>query len=306
MEEKTTPAIVFDGVTKHYGSFRALNDLSFDVEEGSITGFVGPNGAGKTTSIRLIGGLLLPDQGSISIAGRNPHNSAEVRERAFFIMDTINIPPHMPIYDYFLHLSRIYRFDPSRIKDAFKSMDLWPARGWNVRQLSAGMKQKAQLAIALCAEADIIIADEPASNMDPTARMQLYETIRRINRESKTTFFISSHILAELERVIDRIIIIDKGRKLAQSKVSELVARGSKKYGENTVRIVVSDPTAASGVIDVTAVEGSSVIVQTEEGRIGQIISALEAKGISVISVERQRFDLSELFSEAVSNEQVS
>lgn len=293
-------------MTKNYGSFRALNSLSFDVEDGSITGFVGPNGAGKTTSIRLMGGLLLPDVGSITVAGQNPHMSAEVRERAFFIMDTINIPPHMPIYDYFLHLSRIYGFDASRIKDAFKSMDLWPARGWNVRQLSAGMKQKTQLAIALCAEADIIIADEPASNMDPTARMQLYETIRRINRESRTTFFISSHILAELERVIDRIIIIDKGRKLAQSKVSDLLSRGSKKYGENTVRIVVSDPSAASRAIDVVAVEGSSVIVQTDEGRIGHIISSLEAKGISVMSVERQRFDLGELFSEAVSNEQVS
>lgn len=297
---------MFDNVTKSYGSIKALDSISFDVDEGSITGFVGPNGAGKTTSIRIMAGLLLPERGSVSVNGENPFSSIKMRESAFFIMDTINIPPSLNIYDYFLHLSRIYHFDSYSIMDAFKSLDLWAARYRTVRQLSAGMKQKAQLAIALCASADVIIADEPASNMDPTARMQLYETITKINKERKTTFFISSHILTELERVIDSVIIIGKGRKLTQSKIADFKSRFSDKYGDNTLRIEVSDTTAASAAVKVLAVEGDAVIVHANPGELGSLITAIERAGVTVLRVEKERFDLGEVFSEVVSNEQVA
>ena len=297
---------MFDNVTKSYGNIKALDSISFEVENGSITGFVGPNGAGKTTSIRIMAGLLLPERGSVRINGENPFSSIKMRERTFFIMDTINIPPNANIYDYFLHLSKIYQFDSSSIKDAFKSLDIWPARNRTVRQLSAGMKQKAQLAIALCASADLIIADEPASNMDPTARMQLYETITRINRERKTTFFISSHILTELERVIDSVIIIGRGRKLTQSKISDFKSRASGKYGVNALKIHVSDIKAASTAVRVLAVEGNAIVVSAEPGQLGRLITAIESAGVTVLSVEKERFDLGEVFSEVVSNEQIA
>ncbi len=297
---------MFDNVTKSYGNIKALDSISFEVENGSITGFVGPNGAGKTTSIRIMAGLLLPERGSVRINGENPFSSIKMRERTFFIMDTINIPASVSIYDYFLHLSKIYHFDSSSIEDAFKSLDIWPARNRTVRQLSAGMKQKAQLAIALCASADLIIADEPASNMDPTARMQLYETITRTNRERKTTFFISSHILTELERVIDSVIIIGGGRKLTQSKIADFKLRASGKYGVNALRIHVSDIKAASTAVRVLAVEGNAIVVSAEPGQLGRLISAIESAGVTVLSVEKERFDLGEVFSEFVSNEQIA
>ncbi len=297
---------MFDNVTKSYGNIKALDSISFEVENGSITGFVGPNGAGKTTSIRIMAGLLLPERGSVRINGENPFSSIKMRERTFFIMDTINIPPSVSIYDYFLHLSKIYHFDSSSIEDAFKSLDIWPARNRTIRQLSAGMKQKAQLAIALCASADLIIADEPASNMDPTARMQLYETITRTNRERKTTFFISSHILTELERVIDSVIIIGRGRKLTQSKIADFKLRASGKYGVNALRIHVSDIKAASTAVRVLAVEGNAIVVSAEPGQLGRLISAIESAGVTVLSVEKERFDLGEVFSEFVSNEQIA
>lgn len=248
-------------------------------------------------------GLLRPDRGRVTVLGEDPFSSIHVKERVFYVMDTVNIPPHLSIYDYFLHLSRIYGFNPSAIKESFQSLDLWTARERKVKQLSAGMKQKAQLAIALCARADLVVADEPASNMDPVARMQLYDTIRKINRENGTTFFISSHILAELEKVITGVIIISHGRKLAQSGMKEAAAEASRRHGGDSVRISVSDTAAASKVVPVVGIEGDAVIVRTEGGSLGSIISRLEAEGISVLSVERSHFDLGEVFTEAVSNE---
>ncbi len=251
-------------------------------------------------------GLLVPDGGSISVNGEMPYSSIRMKEKTFFIMDTVNIPPYIQIYDYFVHLSRIYGFDRTAIREAFKSLDIWTARDRRVKQLSAGMKQKAQLAIALCASADVIIADEPASNMDPTARMQLYDTIRRINSEKGTTFFISSHILSELEKVIDSIIIISGGHKLAQSRTADFVSRASGRYGDNTLRITVSNPVDASHAVRALGVEKDAIIIQASPGNLGKVISAIEAAGVTVFSVEKQRFDLGELFSEVVAGEQSS
>ncbi len=306
MEAKETPAIVFENVTKRFGKFNALDAISFEVGEGSITGFVGPNGAGKTTSIRLMSGLLIADGGTVTVNGENPYSSIRMREKVFFIMDTINIPPHLQIYDYLLHLSRIYDFPPSAIKNAFISLDIWSARERKIGQLSAGMKQKAQLAVALCAKAETVIADEPASNMDPGARMQLYDTIRRLNRENGTTFFISSHILTELEKVIDSVIIISRGRKLAQSSISDVIANASLKYGDGAVSVRVSDVSAASRAVKVIAIDGDTIIVKPDDGRLGPLITRLETAGITVSSVEKQRPDLGDVFSEVVSGEQVT
>lgn len=304
MEEAETAAIEFRDVTKLYGRFRALDNLSFSIPEGSITGFVGPNGAGKTTSIRLMAGLLIPDSGSIAVAGESPYSSIRMREKVFYIMDTVNIPPHLTVYEYMIHLSRIYSFDSRRIKDAFQSLDLWGYRERRVKQLSAGMKQKAQLALALCANAEVIIADEPASNMDPVARMQLYDTIRTINKDRGTTFFISSHILTELEKIIGHVVIISHGRKLVQSSVSEAMEKTLKRTGVDTVRITVSDVATAMRIVNAVSVEGNTLVVKTEEGLFGRLVTALEKNGVTILSVERQKFDLSGVFSEVVSGEQ--
>ena len=250
-------------------------------------------------------GLLIPDGGTVTVNGESPYSSIRMRERVFFIMDTINIPPHLQILDYLLHLSMIYGFSSSAVKDALIRLDLWSARERKVGQLSAGMKQKAQLAVALCAKAEIIIADEPASNMDPGARMQLYEIVKKFNRENGTTFFISSHILAELEKVINNVIIINRGKKLAQSSVSEVIARAALKYGEGAFSITVSDVSAASRAVKTIAVEGDTIIVKPDGGKLGPLITRLEDAGITVISAEKQQPDLGDVFTEVVSGEQI-
>lgn len=290
-----TKVIEFDNVTKYYGNFRALDGVSFTIDSGSISGFVGSNGSGKTTSIHIAAGLLRQSSGSVYILGENPWNSKTVHRKVFFLLDSFSIPGDIPLMSYLLHCSKIYHFDRSTIVDALKDIGLYQFRNLSTRRYSAGMLQKAQLSLALCAGAEVVVADEPASNLDPAARMNLYERIKRLNRENGITFFISSHILTELDRVVDHIVIINRGRLSITGRMSDLL----KSRRSDRARIHVSDSKAASALLEAVEIDGDTLTIELKGKGAGEAISLLEQHGIEVYSFRRTGTELEEIFREA-------
>lgn len=196
-------------MTKRFGKYVALNGISFSVEKGSITGFIGPNGSGKTTTIKVLSGLLKADAGDIKVLGMNPWDNPEVRSRMSVIFDKLYFPQLNTVEDYLYDTASLFdKLDPENVIQEF---ELCKFRKKKLSELSAGYKQKVQLASAMLNDPELIIADEPTANLDPNARNEFNSLITKLNRRG-ITFFISSHILSELERVITHVVMINKGK----------------------------------------------------------------------------------------------
>jgi ABC-2 type transport system ATP-binding protein len=231
--------IVVENLHKSYGKVKAVNGLSLQVHEGSIMGLIGPNGAGKTTTIKAVLGLLKPDRGEVAVLGEDPWDNPKIRENIGVIYEKAYFPAHHRVLDYLKRVCRIYGVPEARALEVLRLVDL-DAYDREIRGLSAGMLQKFEIAHALIHNPRLIIADEPASNLDPEARTKLLDLILRLHREANTTFLISSHILPELSRVCDSMAIISEGRVLASGPINELFER----YSAKAVRISTDKPEA--------------------------------------------------------------
>jgi len=231
--------IVAENLHKSYGKIVAVKGLNLKVNEGSIMGLIGPNGAGKTTTIKIILGLLRPDEGKVAVFGENPWDNPKIREKIGVIYEKAYFPSHHKVLDYLKRTCRIFGVPESRAREVLELVDL-DAYEREIKGLSAGMLQKFAIAHALVHNPKLIIADEPASNLDPEARNSLLELILRLHKEEDVTFLISSHILPELSRVCDSVAIIDKGRVLASGKLVELF----EKYSAKAIRITTDKPEA--------------------------------------------------------------
>ncbi|MBC7131394.1 ABC transporter ATP-binding protein, partial [Candidatus Bathyarchaeota archaeon] len=196
--------ITAEDLYKSYGRVEALKGLSLTLKEGSIMGLIGPNGAGKTTTIKIILGLLKPDKGKVSVLGENPWDNPKIREEIGIIYEKAYFPPHHKVLDYLRRTCRIFGVKEQRALEVLELVGL-DAYDREIRGLSAGMLQKFAISHALIHHPRLIIADEPASNLDPEARTNLLDLILKLHKEEKTTFLISSHILPELSRVCDSV-----------------------------------------------------------------------------------------------------
>jgi len=231
--------IIAENLYKSYGEVVAVNGLSLKVDKGSIMGLIGPNGAGKTTTIKIILGLLRPDKGRVLVFGEDPWDNPRIRENIGVIYEKAYFPSHHKVLDYLKRTCRIFGVPESRAREVLELVGL-DAYDREIKGLSAGMLQKFAIAHALIHNPKLIIADEPASNLDPEARNNLLELILRLHKEEDVTFLISSHILPELSRVCDSIAIINEGRVLASGPLVELFD----KYSAKAIRITTDKPEA--------------------------------------------------------------
>ena len=217
------------GLVKRYDRTLAVAGLDLDVEEGEIFGLVGPNGAGKTTTLRILATLLVPDAGDAEIAGfslrRNPN---DVRRVLGFMPDSFGVYDDMKVWEYLDFFARCYGIPADRrrrmIGDLLDLVDLGPKRDTYVQGLSRGMQQRLCLAHALVHDPRVLLLDEPASGLDPRARVELRELLRELRALGKT-ILVSSHILPELEELCTSVAIIDRGQVLAQGRVAEIERR---------------------------------------------------------------------------------
>lgn len=209
-------------LNKSYGSVRALDDVSFNIELGQITGLLGPNGAGKTTAMRIITGYLDPDDGSVEIDGKDiAEYPLDVKQLIGYLPESAPSYTEMMVYEYLEFVAAVHNVtDPGKLPETIATCGLNEVAHKSIRELSKGYRQRVGLAHALIHDPKILILDEPTTGLDPNQIIEVRDLIRRISREK--TIILSTHILQEVEALCDRVIIIHNGRILLDDTTSHL------------------------------------------------------------------------------------
>ena len=295
-------------LTKKYGDFYALESLNLKLEKGDLFGFIGPNGAGKTTTIRILSTLLAPTWGEAYVCGYSIYtHPREIRRAIGYMPDIFGVYDDMRVIEYLEFFAAAYRIDgPKRRQVAERSLelvDLVAKRDELVTSLSRGMTQRLGLARVLLHDPQVLLLDEPASGLDPRARIEMRNLLKRLQGMGKT-ILVSSHILPELADICNRVGIIEYGRLLACGNVQDLLAQVR---GRPTVRIrVVGSPEAAAKALErcseaaaVTVKDGEVVVALAGGIPDGSALAArLVAEGHGLVSLREQEVNLETAFLE--------
>ncbi len=251
--------IHIDQLTKYYDGFCALDGISLDIPKGEILGLLGPNGAGKTTTLRMLTGYYKANSGSIRIKDMNmAEHPEEIKRLMGYLPESAPLYQGMLVYDYLAYVARIRGLESDRLKHRLQELaDICAIRDIMhkaIGELSKGLKQRVGLAHAMMSDPEILILDEPTSGLDPNQIVEIREIIRHVGREK--TVILSTHILSEAEATCDRIVIINKGRIIADGSADELKQTAGQK-SRLYVTLADAPDTAAetlSTVAGVTAV----------------------------------------------------
>jgi ABC-2 type transport system ATP-binding protein len=304
-------------LTKRYNGTLAVAAVDLDIEAGEIFGLVGPNGAGKTTMLRMLATLLEPSDGDAEIGGASVRrNPQQVRRVLGYMPDAFGVYDDMRVWEYLDFFGRCYGLRaPQRrrvIADLLELVDLAPKRNAYVQSLSRGMQQRLCLAHALVHDPQILLLDEPASGLDPRARVELRELLRELRNLGKT-IIISSHILPELEELCTSVAIIDRGRLLDSGRITDIGQR--LRLGE-VIRVkVIGDEAGVAAAGDwfrAQADVASAEVIETGEIEIGfrgddagaaGLLARAVGAGLAISYFGRAATDLQELFLQVTGNE---
>lgn len=220
------PLVSARNVAKSYANFTALSDVSFDIEPG-VTGLLGANGAGKTTMLGMIIGLHAPTSGSIQVLGHDPWTAgAAVRERLGYAPEHHTLPPDMPASDFVRHVAELHGLPKgeaaARSSDALWLVDLGEERFRPMGTMSTGQRQRVKLAQAIAHDPQLILLDEPTDGLDPMQRDAMLDLIKHISSEIGINVILSSHLLDEVEKICDSVVIVGNGVTLAAGALDEL------------------------------------------------------------------------------------
>jgi len=214
-------------LVKNFGTFTAVNDVSFDVAEGEIFAFLGPNGAGKTTTIKMLTTLLKPTSGSIELDGLNPEvRQNEVRQRFGIVFQDpsldgdLTAEENMEIHGVLYHVPHKAR--RQRTEELLKQFELWERRKDQVKKFSGGMKRRLEIARGFLHTPKILFLDEPTLGLDPQSRNQLWMHVKKVNEAEKVTVFLTTHYMDEADRVAHRVGVIDHGKLVAVGTPAEI------------------------------------------------------------------------------------
>jgi ABC-2 type transport system ATP-binding protein len=216
--------VVAERLSKRFGSLRAVDDLSFRLQAGTITGFLGPNGAGKTTTLRMLLGLARPTAGHALVLGSRYAELARPALRIGAVLEATDFHPGRKGRDHLRALAYAAGLRAQRVDEVLDLVDLSRAAGRRVKTYSLGMRQRLGLAAALLGDPELLILDEPANGLDPEGVRWLREFLRGFAAQGKTVF-VSSHVLAEVAQTVDHVLIINHGRLVVESSLAELMAR---------------------------------------------------------------------------------
>ncbi|MEA2667778.1 MAG: type transport system ATP-binding protein [Chloroflexota bacterium] len=305
--------ITVEGLTKVYGSRTALDHVSFEVPKGEIFGFVGPNGAGKTTTLRILAALLEPTSGRALVDGADVIEHPDlVHDRLGYMPDFFGVYDQLTAGEYLDFYAACYRQPKSRRKkvtdDLLELVGLSDRRDQAVDTLSRGLKQRLCLARALVHDPAVLLLDEPASGLDPRARVEMREILKELHTMGKT-IVISSHILPELTELCSMIGIIDQGRMRATGPVQDVIRQltaGRRLritvLGQKEEAVAVLKPLAA--IHDVTMVNGAvEAHYDGDDAVAAGILQALTAAGIKVSGFSQLEGGLEDAFMKATSED---
>jgi len=304
--------IEIQGLTKQYGELTALNDLNLTIEEGEVFGFIGPNGAGKTTTMRILTTLLKPTSGKAWVAGHSVADDPRgVRRAIGYMPDFFGVYDDMKVWEYLDFFAACYDVPQASrsgmIDDLLALVDLGHKREAYVESLSRGMKQRLCLARTLAHDPQVLILDEPASGLDPRARIEIRELLRELKNMGKTIFF-SSHILSEVADICTSIAILEAGNLVAKGDISTMM-RELRAHRLIQVRMLGEVTPLQDILLRVKTVEllapdaGAKLPPDTirfdfsgSDEELSELLHTLISSGIKIISFHEDVGDLEDVF----------
>ncbi len=289
--EHTEEVICIENLTKFYGKIRGIEDFTLTVNKGEIFGFLGPNGAGKTTTIRLCLGLISKTSGTITIFGMDSHrDSVHIRKRAGYVPGDFGLIPNIKVKNYLKYLLSLSNYrSVDKMKDLAARFDLDVDR--KTSELSRGNKQKVGVIQAFMADQDLVILDEPTTGLDPLMQQEFY-TLLREEKENGKTIFMSSHILAEVETVCDRVAIIKEGRLKIVEEIESLQKKTGKVLEVEFRAPVDTDEFRLPGVSEIKA--DSNRLTLTIHENLDTVIKAVAAH--KILNMNLKTYSLEQLF----------
>lgn len=294
------PLVVAENLTKHYGNVVALDGVSFGIFDG-ITGILGENGAGKSTAIKIFLGLLPPTSGSARVLGEDATRSVAVRSRLGYMPEHDCLPSSVSAAEFLTHMAEVSGLPPSqartRAADTLRHAGLFEERYRPMRGYSTGMKQRVKLAQALVHDPRMIFLDEPTAGLDPAGREEMLELVRKTHREFGISILLSSHLMADVERTCDRILVLQAGRLVQSGEVSHFTTETESVFIEvDANREAVVAALEERGV-QVRA-DGSGLQVDGTDASVYDLVrDAVVAAGAPLRRMAPRRRALAELFT---------
>jgi ABC-2 type transport system ATP-binding protein len=290
------------GLSKRYGAVRALDDATFVIEEG-VTGLLGSNGAGKTTSLRLFLGLIEPDAGTIEVLGSSSRGSPEFRARVGYAPEHDCLPRGVSSAEFVAYMAEVSGLPRTaarlRASDVLRHVGLFEERYRPMGTYSTGMKQRVKLAQALVHDPAVAFLDEPTAGLDPMGRREMLELIRRVGLEFGISIVISTHLMGDVERTCDAVVVLDAGRVLRAGAVA-----GFTEETETVLVDVVEDAPVLAAALErrgLTArVEGNRLLMPRVAGEdYDTLRDAIVETGVLLYRLAPERHSLADVFSTA-------
>lgn len=304
-------AITLTQVSKVYGKQKALDQVSFTLQEGQICGFLGPNGAGKSTTMKIITGYLTDFQGDVNISGIDIRQQPlEAKKRIGYLPEHNPLYPDMYICEYLLHVARLYHIPHARQKvdDIIAQTGLTPEAGKKIGQLSKGYRQRVGLAQALVHDPEVLILDEPMTGLDPNQLEEIRNLIVRTSRNK--TVLLSTHIMQEVEAICDRVMIINHGKIIADKSIHEFRSASgnqmviSVRFAAGTDSTWLSKSALFKDIKQITAESWLLTSQPTQDPRVALFRQAAEYN-CPIIELKTEEHHLEEVFHSLTRNETV-
>lgn len=303
--------IQVNGLIKDYGARRALNSITFDANQGEIVGFLGPNGAGKTTTMRILTGYMPPTDGTAIVAGYDVvEESIEARKRVGYLPETVPLYTDMTAVDYLKFMAELRRIPNAKARalEVLEQVNLGDRANSFIGNFSKGMRQRVGLAQALIHRPEVLILDEPTIGLDPAQVVEIRNVIKEIGKDR--TVLLSTHILSEAQNICDRVLIINKGRIVAEDTPEKLQAR---LLGAERVMLRVRGETDDLPFV-IEKVKGVQSVDVKEEGLVefqfapGQdirpeVAKAVISEGYDLLEMRPLGMSLEEIFLELTNTE---
>lgn len=305
--------IQVEGLTKYYGSFKAIDGLSFYAEAGEVVGFLGPNGAGKTTTMRILTGYMPPNEGRALIAGVDVvEQPLEAKRHVGYMPETVPLYKEMTVWQYVDYMAGLHGLrNPhrsERVGEVLEMVDMLERADSMIATLSKGMRQRVGLAQALVHEPKVLILDEPTIGLDPAQVREVRELIRQVGRDR--TVLLSTHILSEVEQLCSRVLIINKGRIIAEDAPQRLSVRLQSaqrflvRVDNAPIEQVAALLRSLPGISDVRAdARGLEVYASPESEARPAVASAIVGSGWDLLELRPLDMTLEDIFLQLTTDE---
>jgi ABC-2 type transport system ATP-binding protein len=299
--DRAQPALEVRNLSKLYGSFRAVDNVSFSVPRGKIVGLLGPNGAGKTTTMQMLVGITLPAEGTIRYFGQDLHHREACLQRINFSSSYNNLQSRITVWENLIVFARLYRVSrpEDKIREVGSYFGISELMGQRFLTLSAGQRTRVNLAKALLNDPDVVLMDEPTASLDPDIADRTLSLIEALRQSRELSIVYTSHQMDEVTRICDEVIFLDRGRIVAQDTPSVLTRR----IANERVRVTFEGGEASKVVgalrphfADVALTAQNVVIVTTERHLVAQAIFDIGSSGVRIVDIDIQKPTLEDVF----------